>query len=115
VCVGPTCGDVHGSKRIHQAFAEALASLGARARADLHTYCCFGQCTLGPNVLVQRLERAGDRPPARRTNALYNHVHSSDAAEIVRTHVLHDRIVDRLTDAPRDPAFAPASPNKSRG
>lgn len=99
VCRGPVCAGEREADGVHARLADLLAARGLGPAVELERQSCFGRCRLGPNVHVgERLapELLAAADPPRRLSAFYNHVSPDDADEIVTSHVLGGRVVERL-------------------
>lgn len=100
VCRGPVCAGERAADAVHARLAALIAARDLGAVVDLERQSCFGRCRLGPNVHVgERLapaQLAAANPP-RKLSAFYNRVAPGDADELLTTHVLAGRVVERLT------------------
>ncbi len=106
VCTGPRCGGERHSERIRQEFRKQFVRQALPASVKDTPCLCFGLCSYGPNVIIYP------------DGVAYSGVAPQDVAEIVREHLVHGRVVERLlfkkqeTAAPdggaADPAARPA-------
>jgi len=55
VCRGPECGGRRFSADIAAQFRKLIKARGLEERVRLDTFCCFGKCFSGPNVLTRQL------------------------------------------------------------
>ena len=78
------CCDRSATGDLHRAFKVSLARTSARATVRANKSGCLDQCEHGPTVVVY--------PDA----VWYGHVTLQDVAEIVQSHILGGRPVERL-------------------
>jgi len=84
VCVsGKTCPG-QGSEEVLQTLRQEISELGLKKQIRINKAGCFDQCGNGPMVVVY--------PEA----VWYAHVKPSDCREIVHSHLIKDRPVERL-------------------
>jgi (2Fe-2S) ferredoxin len=76
--------DPAGSAELQRAFKEKLQALGLKRRFRANKAGCLDQCEHGPTVVVY--------PDA----VWYGRVSKEDVEEIVASHLLNDRPVERL-------------------
>jgi len=127
VCRGPECGERRESRRIHEAFAAALAREGVASACELTWQSCFGRCSQGVNALVRQLPTElptqaprftlADLPPSRQggprlATALYNRLDPSKVIDIVTAHVVRGTVVTRYIERvdPLSPLITPDKP-----
>jgi (2Fe-2S) ferredoxin len=79
----PSCAG-EGSKKLKDAFKEAIKDAGLKGKVRANEVGCLDQCEHGPVVVVY--------PDA----VWYGFVRGRDVAEIVDEHLLHGRPVERL-------------------
>jgi (2Fe-2S) ferredoxin len=79
----PSCAG-SGSKKLKEAFKEAIKDAGLKGKVRANEVGCLDQCEHGPVVVVY--------PEA----VWYGFVHLKDIGEIVSDHLLHGRPVERL-------------------
>lgn len=79
----PSCGG-QGSKKLKEAFKDAIKEAGLKGKVRANELGCLDQCEHGPVVVVY--------PDA----VWYGFVHVKDVGEIVHEHLLHGRPVERL-------------------
>lgn len=84
ICTGPRCGDERQSFRVRQEFRREFVRQAVPASVKETQCICFGLCSHGPNVIVY---------PA---GVVYSGVRPKDVADIVREHLVHGRVVERL-------------------
>ncbi len=125
VCRGPVCAGQRQADDIHAQLAQRVAARDLGAVVALDRQSCFGRCFFGPNVHVrERVPAASAVSPAGaidptepgstgstpgRVSAFYSGVRADDADEILATHVLGGRVVERLVRrvSPPSPAEVP--------
>jgi (2Fe-2S) ferredoxin len=124
VCRGPVCAGQRQADDIHAQLAQQVAARDLGAVVTLDRQSCFGRCFFGPNVHVrERVPAAPAGKPADeidptapgtgavpgRVSAFYSGVRADDADEILATHVLAGRVVERLVRRvpPPSPAEVP--------
>jgi len=116
VCRGPECGDRRESRRVYEAFRQAVEARGLGETTELGWQSCFGRCTQGPNVLVREIQ-AGEPsfafaalPGPRGVTALYNRLDPLKAERVVAEHLESGVIVRELIErpAPLAPSTDPA-------
>ncbi len=78
------CCDPTGSSDLQRAFKAQLAQTGVRATVRANKSGCLDQCEHGPTVVIY--------PEA----VWYGNVALTDVVEIVESHILADRPVERL-------------------
>ncbi len=78
------CCDPAGSGQLQRAFKAQLAQTGIRAAVRANNSGCLDQCEHGPTVVVYP------------EGVWYGSVTLADAEEIVQSHILDDRPVQRL-------------------
>jgi (2Fe-2S) ferredoxin len=102
ICTGPRCGGERGSERIRQEFRKQFVRQSLPASVKDTPCICFGLCSYGPNVIIYP------------DGVVYSGVKPQDVAEIVREHLLHGRVIERLllkkSVPPADPAEGPDPP-----
>jgi (2Fe-2S) ferredoxin len=76
--------DPTGSGELHQAFKAGVAKRGLKGRVRANKAGCLDQCEHGPNVVIY--------PEA----VWYGHVAPADVDEILDSHILGGRPVERL-------------------
>lgn len=126
VCRGPVCAGQRQADDVHAQLAERVAARDLGAVVALDRQSCFGRCFFGPNVHVRERVPAGPAgapggtidptEPGRtgsapgRVSAFYSGVRADDADEILATHVLGGRVVERLVRRvpPSSPAEVPS-------
>lgn len=79
----PSCNP-DGKGELHTLLNQAVAASGLKDRVRVNKAGCLDQCEHGPNVVVY--------PDA----VWYGNVQPADVAEIVDSHLLHGRPVERL-------------------
>jgi len=84
ICTGPRCGGERHSERIRQEFRRQFVRQALPASVKDTPCLCFGLCSYGPNVIIYP------------DGVVYSGVGPQDVAEIVREHLVHGRVVDRL-------------------
>lgn len=77
------CGEQHGLA-LTAAFKKAVKDNGLLATVRAQRAGCLETCELGPSVVVYP------------EGVFYGRVQLSDVEEIVREHIMNDRIVERL-------------------
>ena len=94
------CCNPDGSERLHRAFKRALADRGLKGRVRANRAGCLDQCEHGPTVVVYP------------DGVWYGGVTEADVDEIVETHLIGGRPVDRLrlADACVNTASCPHKP-----
>jgi (2Fe-2S) ferredoxin len=119
VCRGPECGDRRDSRRIYEAFREAVDARGLTEHTELAWQSCFGRCTQGPNALVREIQ-AGEPafafaalPGPRGATALYNRLDPLKAQRVVAEHLENGSIVRDFIErpAPASLASTPTTPS----
>lgn len=87
---------------MHQAFKKAVSVRGLKARVRANRAGCLDQCEHGPNVVIY--------PEA----VWYGHVTPADVDEILDSHILNGRPVERLrlADECLNTASCPHRPKK---
>jgi (2Fe-2S) ferredoxin len=78
------CCDPAGLGELQLAFKQKLAALGLKHRVRANKSGCLDQCEHGPNVVVY--------PDA----VWYGRVRMEDVDEIIESHILHGKPVERL-------------------
>ena len=78
------CCDPAGGAELQRAFKTELAKCGLRATVRANKSGCLDQCEHGPNVVVYP------------EGIWYGNVTLADVDEIVQSHILGDRPVERL-------------------
>jgi len=84
ICTGPRCGGERHSERIRQEFRRQFVRQALPASVKDTPCLCFGLCSYGPNVIIYP------------DGVVYSGVKPQDVAEIVREHLLHGRVIERL-------------------
>ena len=84
ICTGPRCGGERGSERIRQEFRKQFVRQSLPASVKDTPCICFGLCSYGPNVIIYP------------DGVVYSGVKPQDVAEIVREHLVHGRVIERL-------------------
>ncbi len=84
VCTSGKVCPQQGSEEVLKALRQEIAELGLKKQIRVNKAGCFDQCGNGPMVVVY--------PDA----VWYAHVRTSDCKEIVRSHLLGDKPVERL-------------------
>lgn len=84
ICTGPRCGGERHSERIRQEFRRQFVRQALPASVKDTPCLCFGLCSYGPNVIIYP------------DGVVYSGVGPQDVAEIVREHLVHGRVVERL-------------------
>jgi len=99
ICTGPRCGGERHSERIRQEFRRQFVRQALPASVKDTPCICFGLCSYGPNVIIYP------------DGVVYSGVKPQDVAEIVREHLLHGRVIERLllkkSAPPAEPADEP--------
>lgn len=97
------CCDPNGQAELQKAFKGRLAELGLKGKVRANKSGCLDQCEHGPNVVVY--------PEA----VWYGGVHLEDVEEIVQSHILGGRPVERLriADECLNAVSCPHKPRKS--
>ena len=83
VCSGTACRSA-GAVELHRRLAAAVAELGLQDKVLLVETGCMGPCAQGPVLRIMP------------DDVLYTQVLPEDAEEIVRDHLIEDRVVRRL-------------------
>jgi (2Fe-2S) ferredoxin len=78
------CCDPEGGAELQLAFKQKLAAQGLKGRARANQAGCLDQCEHGPNIVVYP------------EGVWYGHVTLADVDEIVESHILGGRPVERL-------------------
>lgn len=99
VCSGPTCAGIRHADPVYQTLLRELAERALEHAVRAGRRKCFGFCRRGPNVYVRSLAPAHD--PTRRS-ALYHGVAEADISDVLATHVLGGRVLERLLQIPED-------------
>jgi (2Fe-2S) ferredoxin len=117
VCRGPECGDRRDSRRVYEAFREAVEARGLTEATELGWQSCFGRCTQGPNALVREIQ-AGEQafafaalPGPRGATALYNRLDPARAQRVVAEHLQTGTIVREYIERPTPLASTPTEPS----
>jgi (2Fe-2S) ferredoxin len=99
------CCDPEGSELLQKAFKKALAERGLNRRVRANKAGCLDQCEHGPNVVVYP------------DGVWYGGVTEADVVDIVESHVIGGRPVDRLrlADVCVNSATCPHRPRPSHG
>jgi (2Fe-2S) ferredoxin len=92
ICTGPRCGGERHSERIRQEFRKQFVRQALPASVKDTPCLCFGLCSYGPNVIIYP------------DGVVYSGVGPQDVAEIVRDHLVHGRVVERLLFKKKEPA-----------
>lgn len=79
----PSC-NADGKAGLHKLLSQAVAAAGLKDRVRVNKSGCLDQCEHGPNVVVY--------PDA----TWYGHVSAEDVAEIVQSHLVEGKPVERL-------------------
>ena len=95
VCHGTNCNTAK-SEKLSDALRQELNNARIN-NVELDTVGCHGFCQVGPSILMKP------------DNIFYTHVEAEDAAEIVQSHLLEGKPVERLFY--RDPITSDAIPN----
>ena len=82
-CCGSACYS-SGSLRIIDNFIRVIGEHGLASRVDVVATGCFGFCAKGPIVRIMP------------DNTTYVHVHPDDVEDIVKTHIVEGRLLERL-------------------
>ena len=82
-CSGTACYS-SGSLKIIDTFIRVIAEYGLGSRVDVVATGCFGFCAKGPIVRIMP------------DNTTYVHVRPEDVEDIVKTHIIDGRLLDRL-------------------
>jgi sirohydrochlorin ferrochelatase/(2Fe-2S) ferredoxin len=85
VCVNRDCAE-RGSVALTSALRREIKQAGRERDLKVTRTACMGRCGEGPTVAVYP------------DGVWYREVQADDAAELVREHLLHDRLVARLVD-----------------
>lgn len=125
VCRGPVCAGQRQADGIHAQFTQRVAARDLGAVVALDRQSCFGRCFFGPNVHVRERVPPGPAGPTSptdatepgstgaapaRVSAFYSGVHADDADEILASHVLAGRVVERLIRRVSPPSPLPPGP-----
>ena len=78
------CCNPNGDAELHKAFKDAVAARGLKSSVRANKSGCLDQCEHGPNVVVYPDE------------VWYGGVQPSDVQEIVESHIIGGRPVERL-------------------
>jgi (2Fe-2S) ferredoxin len=78
------CCDPEGGAELQLAFKQKLAAQGLKGRARANQAGCLDQCEHGPNIVVYP------------EGVWYGHVTLADVDEIVESHILGGKPVERL-------------------
>ena len=121
VCRGPECGDRRDSRRVYEAFRQAIEARGLADTTELGWQSCFGRCTQGPNALVKEI-LAGEPafafaalPGPRGVTALYNRLDAVKAHRVVAEHLERGVIVRELIERPAPLVSTPVPSGKLPG
>ncbi len=79
----PSC-NADGKAELHKLLSQAVVAAGLKDRVRVNKSGCLDQCEHGPNLVVY--------PDA----VWYGHVRAADVAEIVQSHLIEGRPVERL-------------------
>jgi (2Fe-2S) ferredoxin len=105
VCTtGSTCPTQGDTEAFVKTMRAEIAKAGLHAAIRINKSGCFSQCGNGPMIVVYP------------ENVWYSGVQAADVPEIVRSHLLDGRIVERLLYRPGKPGpnvVAKASPTPS--
>ena len=82
-CSGMSCYE-SGSLKIIDRFIRVIAEYGLGSRVDVVATGCFGFCAKGPIVRIMP------------DNTTYVHVRPEDVEDIVKTHIIDGKLLDRL-------------------
>ena len=82
-CCGSSCYE-SGSLKIIDNFIRVIAAYGLGSRVDVVATGCFGFCAKGPIVRIMP------------DNTTYVQVHPEDVEDIVKTHIIDGRLLERL-------------------
>jgi (2Fe-2S) ferredoxin len=82
----PSC-NADGKSELHKQLSQAVAAAGLKGTVRVNKAGCLDQCEHGPNVVVY--------PEA----VWYGHVGAADIAEIVQSHLVEGKPVERLVMA----------------
>jgi (2Fe-2S) ferredoxin len=99
VCSGPTCAGVRCADQVYRTLVRELAAHALDSAVRAGRRKCFGFCQRGPNVYVRSLAPMNE---ANRRSALYHAVAPADVPDVVHTHVLGGRVLERLLQVPED-------------
>ena len=99
VCSGPTCAGIRHADHVYRALERELAGRALHHAVRAGRRKCFGFCRRGPNVYVRSLAPMDD---TTRCSALYHGVAAVDVPDMVHTHVLGGRVLERLLQVPED-------------
>ena len=83
ICAGSGCISSK-SMDIYESFKNKIESLGLSPAVEVEFTGCHGFCQKGPIVVVEP------------EHVFYTHVKPSDSAEIISTHILKNKVVERL-------------------
>jgi (2Fe-2S) ferredoxin len=121
VCRGPECGDRRDSRKVYEAFRQAVEARGLSETTELGWQSCFGRCTQGPNALVKEIQ-AGEPafafaalPGPRGVTALYNRLDPLKAHRVVAEHLASGVIIRELIERPAPLASTPVPSGKLPG
>lgn len=103
ICTGPRCGGERHSERIRQEFRRQFVRQAIPATVKDTPCLCFGLCTYGPNVIIYP------------DGVVYSAVAPQDVAEIVREHLVHGRVVERLLFKKKEPVPDGGTPDAPSG
>jgi len=78
------CCNADGKSELHAALKQAVDAAGLKGSVRVNKAGCLDQCEHGPNIVVY--------PEA----IWYGHVNVADVAEIVESHLIAGRPVERL-------------------
>src|SRR5580698_3031789 len=78
------CCDPQGDAHLQKVFKQKLAALGVKGKVRANQSGCLDQCEHGPTVVVY--------PEA----VWYGHVTDADVEEIVQSHIVEGKPVERL-------------------
>ena len=78
------CCAAKGSEAIRKRFKEEIKSRGLKGQVRANKAGCLDQCSLGPTVVIYP------------EGVWYGHVNESDVAEIIESHVIGGKPVERL-------------------
>ena len=78
------CCAAKGSEAIRKRFKEEIKSRGLKGQVRANKAGCLDQCSLGPTVVIYP------------DGVWYGHVNENDVAEIIESHVIGGKPVERL-------------------
>ena len=78
------CCAAKGSEAIRKRFKEEIKSRGLKGQVRANKAGCLDQCSLGPTVVIYP------------EGVWYGHVNENDVAEIIESHVIGGKPVERL-------------------